>query len=81
MPDHSVVPVVLLELITALMQSSAWPSSAYILTYDEAGGYFDHVPPTQLDAFGLGIRVPTWVISQWSNPRIWKGDFMNTRRS
>jgi len=54
------------ELITALMHSSAWSSSAYILTYDEAGGYFDHVPPPQLDAFGLGIRLPTWVISPWA---------------
>ena len=54
------------ELITALMHSSAWPRSAYILTYDEAGGYFDHVPPPQLDAFGLGIRLPTWVISPWA---------------
>jgi phospholipase C len=56
------------QLITALMQSSAWESSAYILTYDEAGGYFEHVPPPQLDAFGLGIRVPTWVISPWARP-------------
>ena len=56
------------ELITALMQSSAWPTSAYIHTYDEAGGYFEHVAPTQLDAFGLGIRVPTWVISPWAKP-------------
>jgi phospholipase C len=31
------------ELITALQASSAWQSSAYILTYDEHGGYFDHV--------------------------------------
>jgi phospholipase C len=56
------------ELITALMQSSAWESAAYIHTYDEAGGYFDHVAPAQLDAFGLGIRVPTWVISPWAKP-------------
>jgi phospholipase C len=56
------------ELITALMQSSAWNSSAYILTYDEAGGYFDHMRPQKLDAFGLGIRVPTWVISPWAKP-------------
>jgi phospholipase C len=56
------------ELITALQQSSAWSSSAYILTYDEAGGYFDHVAPPQLDAYGLGIRVPTWVISPWARP-------------
>ena len=56
------------QLITALMQSSAWDSSAYIVTYDEAGGYFDHVAPPPLDAFGLGIRVPTWVISPWAKP-------------
>ena len=61
------------QLITALRQSSAWSSSAYILTYDEAGGYFDHVPPPQLDAFGLGIRVPTWVISPWAKPRHLEG--------
>src|SRR5260370_5525712 len=54
------------ELITALQASSAWPSSAYILTYDEHGGYFDHVPPPQFDAYGAGMRVPTWVISPWA---------------
>src|SRR5437867_3358600 len=56
------------ELVTALQQSSAWSSSAYIITYDEAGGYFEHVPPSQLDAYGLGIRVPTWVISPFAKP-------------
>jgi phospholipase C len=54
------------ELITALRESSAWDSSAYILTYDESGGYFEHVPPPQLDAYGLGIRVPTWVVSPFA---------------
>jgi len=51
------------ELITALQESSAWDRSAFLLTYDEHGGFFDHVAPTQVDAFGLGIRVPMWVIS------------------
>jgi phospholipase C len=54
------------ELITALRESSAWDAAAYILTYDEHGGYFDHVPPPVLDAFGAGIRVPTWVISPFA---------------
>jgi phospholipase C len=54
------------ELVTALRGSSAWDSSVYLITYDEHGGYFDHVPPPQIDAFGLGIRVPTWVISPWA---------------
>jgi phospholipase C len=51
------------ELIGALRRSKAWRSSAYLLTYDEHGGYFDHVAPPKLDAFGLGVRVPLWVIS------------------
>src|SRR5215468_5318556 len=54
------------DLITALRQSSAWPSSAFLLTYDEHGGYFDHVAPPQLDAYGLGIRVPLWVVSRYA---------------
>jgi phospholipase C len=57
------------ELITALRQSSAWSSSVYIHTYDESGGYFDHVASPQLDAYGLGIRVPTWIISPFARPR------------
>jgi phospholipase C len=32
-------------LINALMQSSSWQDSAFILTYDEFGGFYDHVPP------------------------------------
>jgi phospholipase C len=44
------------ELITALQRSSAWAGAAYIHTYDEAGGFFDHVKPPQLDAYGLGDR-------------------------
>jgi phospholipase C len=51
------------DLIAGLRESSLWESSAFLLTYDEHGGYFDHVPPPQVDAFGLGIRVPMWVVS------------------
>jgi phospholipase C len=54
------------ELITALRESDAWSSSAYLLTYDEHGGFFDHVPPPQVDAYGLGIRVPLWVVSPFA---------------
>jgi phospholipase C len=56
------------QLIEALMASPQWPRSAYILTYDESGGFFDHVKPPQLDAYGLGFRVPTWVISPLAKP-------------
>lgn len=33
------------KLITALMQSPSWKDSVFILTYDEGGGTYDHVPP------------------------------------
>ena len=33
------------QVITALLGSGAWPDSAFILTYDEGGGLFDHVKP------------------------------------
>jgi phospholipase C len=54
------------ELITALRDSPLWQSSAYLLTYDEHGGFFDHAAPPQLDAYGLSIRVPLWVISPYA---------------
>jgi phospholipase C len=58
------------ELIEKLKGSTYWsntnPSVAYILTYDEHGGFFDHVKPPPFDAYGAGIRVPTWVISPYA---------------
>jgi phospholipase C len=54
------------ELITGVRESPLWESSAYLLTYDEHGGFFDHVVPPQVDAFGLGVRVPLWVISPYA---------------
>jgi phospholipase C len=54
------------ELITAVRESPVWDSSAYLLTYDEHGGYFDHVTPPPVDAYGLGVRVPLWVVSPYA---------------
>ncbi len=33
------------QILTALMNSSAWQSSIFVLTFDEPGGLYDHVPP------------------------------------
>ena len=54
------------QVITALKSSSAWQSSALFFTYDEGGGYFDHVAPPQVDAYGMGFRVPMLVVSPWA---------------
>ncbi len=34
-------------IIQALMDSSNWKDSVFFLTYDEGGGFYDHVPPAQ----------------------------------
>lgn len=54
------------QVISALMKSSAWSQSALFFTYDEGGGYFDHVAPPQVDAYGMGFRVPMLVISPYA---------------
>lgn len=54
------------DVINALIASSSWKSSALFLTYDEGGGLFDHVAPRQVDAYGLGMRVPTLVVSPYA---------------
>jgi phospholipase C len=51
------------NLITALRNSPQWNDSAFLLTYDEHGGFFDHVAPPVVDAYGMGVRVPLWVVS------------------
>jgi phospholipase C len=55
-------------IVNAVQQSAAWSSSAILITYDEAGGFFDHVPPPQLDAYGPGIRVPMTIVSPFARP-------------
>lgn len=61
------------SIISQVMASPNWSSSAIFLTYDEGGGFFDHVKPPQIpgenaaQGFGsLGIRVPCLVISPYA---------------
>lgn len=53
-------------LVNQVMQSQYWQSTAIILTEDDYGGFYDHVPPPQIDKYGEGFRVPTLVISPWA---------------
>ena len=53
-------------LINQVMQSQYWQSTAIVLTWDDYGGFYDHVPPPQVDQYGEGFRVPTLVISPWA---------------
>jgi acid phosphatase len=57
----------LVDLLKALRSSPDWSSTAVVVTYDENGGFWDHVsPPTNegvSDKWGPGTRVPTLVVS------------------
>ena len=50
-------------LIDAVRNGPAWADTAIIVTYDESGGFWDHVAPPAGDRFGPATRVPTLVIS------------------
>lgn len=52
--------------INALMRSRYWHDSVVFLTWDDYGGFYDHVAPPQLDAFGRGPRVPLLIISPYA---------------
>jgi len=54
------------RIINAVMKSSDWNSSAIFLTWDDWGGFYDHVVPPAVDALGYGIRVPAMVISPYA---------------
>jgi phospholipase C len=54
-------------MLNALMRSpKLWRSTAVILTWDDFGGYYDHVAPPHSDIYGYGPRVPMIVISPWA---------------
>jgi phospholipase C len=61
-----------LELYEALARSPAWDDTLLVITYDEHGGFYDHVVPPKVDDHPehetLGVRVPALVVG----PRVRK---------
>jgi phospholipase C len=55
-------------MINAIMNSPEWDSTAIVLTWDDFGGFYDHVAPPHVDMYGLGPRVPAIIISPWAKP-------------
>ncbi|MGC8661839.1 MAG: alkaline phosphatase family protein, partial [Nitrososphaeria archaeon] len=54
------------NIINSIMQGPDWNSSAIFITWDEWGGFYDSVPPPQVNAFGYGGRVPLLIISPYA---------------
>ena len=52
--------------VNAIMRSKFWKSTAIFITWDDFGGFYDHVPPPHYDIMGLGPRVPLLIVSPWA---------------
>jgi phospholipase C len=74
MHDLSLAEAFLAAIYRAVAESPQWPRTLLVITFDEHGGYFDHVvPPTiaddRADFRQLGYRVPAIVVG----PSVWRG--------
>ncbi len=54
------------ELIEHVKASAVWERTAIIVTYDDFGGWYDHVAPPVVDRWGPGGRVPAIIISPYA---------------
>ncbi len=71
--DHPASPVgfaqnYLASIVNAAMESKYWEDIAIFVTWDDWGGFYDHVEPPVVDTYGLGPRVPLLVISPYTVP-------------
>jgi phospholipase C len=53
-------------LINAVMSGPNWKDCAIFLSWDDWGGFYDHVVPVTVDQNGYGLRVPAMVISPYA---------------
>ena len=53
-------------MVNAIMNGPDWDSTVLFVTWDDFGGFYDHVPPPQVDLWGYGPRVPLLIISPWA---------------
>jgi phospholipase C len=54
------------SVVNAIGESKYWQSTAIIIMWDDWGGFYDNVPPPQLDYTSLGMRVPMIVVSPYA---------------
>ncbi|HUB97893.1 MAG TPA: acid phosphatase [Stellaceae bacterium] len=54
------------DVIAHLQKSKQWPHMLILVTYDENGGYWDHVAPPKGDRWGPGSRVPLIIVSPYA---------------
>jgi len=68
-PGHSSITqgqAFVTKVVNAAMESPDWDSTAIFVTWDDWGGFYDHVKPPKIDMNGYGIRVPAFMISPYA---------------
>jgi phospholipase C len=53
------------KVINQILQSKYWESCVIFVTWDDYGGFYDHVVPPKIDDLGLGFRVPCLILSPY----------------
>jgi len=54
------------SILERIRKSPSWNKVAVVVTYDENGGFFDHVPPPKGDRWGPGSRIPAIIVSPFA---------------
>jgi acid phosphatase len=54
------------EVVARLRASPNWSDMLIVVAADENGGFWDHMAPPRIDAFGPGARVPALIISPFA---------------
>lgn len=65
------------EVVNAIAQSPDWKSTAIFVTYDEGGGFWDHVPPPIDGGVHYGTRTPMVMVSPYAKPGVFHAQTSN----
>jgi phospholipase C len=69
--DHAVInqglgPSWVASIVNAIGQSQYWNNTVILITWDDWGGWYDHVAPTVINSYEYGFRVPLIVVSPFA---------------
>jgi acid phosphatase len=54
------------DIVAHLERSPQWGHMVVVITYDENGGFWDHVAPPKADRWGPGSRIPAFIVSPFA---------------
>jgi phospholipase C len=65
------------QVLQAIAESPEWNSTAVFITYDEGGGFWDHVSPPVKSQYGYGTRTPMVIVSPYARPGVFSSQTTN----